>query len=121
MVEIAISMEPKKNFNQFAHFGNLFIKLRLENLHSAISNEQDHCHKNQNQSQRTHEIGGEDFSSMLAVDFYPKGKFSLVLGFESLFFIPPSPATIKIIPDIRRADHRHTFTIIPAPRVQVRK
>ena len=44
---------------------------------------------------------------MFAVDFGPKGKFSLVLGFESLLFVPPGPATIEVIPNIRRADDWH--------------
>jgi hypothetical protein len=39
------------------------------------------------------------------MDFSAKGKFGLVLGFESLLFVPPGSATIQVIPDIRGADH----------------
>ncbi len=47
---------------------------------------------------------------MLAVDFGPGGKLSLVLGFESLLFVPPGAATVEIVSDVRGADDRHTLS-----------
>ena len=79
----------------------------LQYLCCAVGNEQDQRHKKQNQSQRTREIGGKDFPSVLAVDFGPSCKFGLVLGFESLLFVPPSAATIEVISNIRRTNDCH--------------
>jgi hypothetical protein len=44
---------------------------------------------------------------MLAVDLRARREFSLVLGFESLPFVPPGTATVEIISDVRRADYWH--------------
>jgi hypothetical protein len=43
---------------------------------------------------------------VLAVDFGPSCKFSLILGLKALFAIPPGAAAIKIISNVRGADDR---------------
>jgi hypothetical protein len=82
----------------------------------AIGDQEDQRHKKQNQPQRTIEVGDKDLTSVLAVDFGPEGKFGLILGFKSLFFVPPGAATIEIISNIRRAYNSH----FSPPGLQIR-
>ncbi len=82
----------------------------LQNSRGAIGDQENQCRKEQDQSQRTRQAGGDDFSTVLTVDFGPRGKLCLVLGFESLLAVSPGAATIQVVSDVRRADDGHGFT-----------
>jgi len=47
---------------------------------------------------------------MLTVDFGPCYELGLILRLNPLFAIPPGAAAIKIISNIRGADHGHLLT-----------
>jgi hypothetical protein len=47
---------------------------------------------------------------MSLVEFGPSGEFGLILGFQSLFAIPPGAAAVEVISNIRRSDYRHRFS-----------
>jgi hypothetical protein len=79
----------------------------LENLRSAIGRQQDQCGHEQNQTHRTVQGGSQHLSSMPVMELGPSRKLGLVLGFQSLFAVPPGAPAVKIISNIRGADDRH--------------
>ena len=123
MVKAAINIEPKKNSSSLLivtitpnekQINSKPIENRcttaksvLQNLSSAIGDQQDQSHKKQNHSQGTVECGSKNFTPVLPVDFSPGYKFSLVLRLESLLAVPPGAAAIEIISNVRGTDDRH--------------